>query len=100
MARKSQNAPWMRRPTPMGVARGEPRSRELSNLFGNILIFILRDGKRDLLEAHVVVVSLGLIVEAASVVDGNVLALLGEVGAVTGLQNLLLNAHFGSVCVI
>jgi hypothetical protein len=46
----------------------------------------------DLLGAHVVR-SLS-IVEAASVVKSNVLALLGEVSAVTGLRDLLLDAHF------
>lgn len=39
------------------------------------------------------VVSLASVIQTASVVDGDVVTLLGEVNAVAGGQSLLLDAH-------
>lgn len=45
------------------------------------------------LVAHEVVVGLGGIVQAAGVVESDVVALLGEVNTVSGDQSLLFDAH-------
>lgn len=47
----------------------------------------------NLLGAHEVLSLLGGIVEAATVVDGDALTLLGVVDAVAVFQNLLFDAH-------
>lgn len=50
--------------------------------------------RRDcLLEAHEVVVSLAGVIQTASVVHGDGVTLLGEVGAVARSQSLLFDAH-------
>ena len=47
----------------------------------------------DVLCAHVVVVGLALIIQAARVVDGDVVALFGDIDAVAGLENSLFDTH-------
>lgn len=96
------HVPLMRRPTPIGLDRGEPRSRELSNLIIcrvvstelSLLAKITTPKVESYsLLAHVVVSSSAGVVQAASVVHGNVVSLLGEVNAVALAQSSLLNAH-------
>lgn len=54
---------------------------------------------RDLLVAHEVVVGLAGVIQTASVVESDIVTLLGEGDAVTGGKSSLLNAHFDR-CVV
>lgn len=79
----------------MGVARGEPRSRELSNLFDWEPSEIARRfrTRRHLLVSHEVVVRLAGVIQTASVVEGDIVTLLGVGDTVTVGKSLLLDAH-------
>lgn len=83
--------------TPMGVLRG-PLCLEVSNLDSPMTVSACitatsRGRGSMLLFAHVVVISLGLVVEASGVLNGDHITLLREILSVARLEKSLGHTH-------